>query len=416
MAEIIKMPKMSDTMEEGVIATWLKKVGDTVKVGDILAEIETDKATMELESYEAGTLLHIGVGEKESVAINSVIAIIGEPGENIAALLEKLNQPSEVTKLETSTDLPSTPSTGSTGSWQHVAKQQPKAMSNPSETAPIFASPLAKRIAKDQGYDLSQIQGTGEGGRIIQRDLVNLTANQASDRNLPATDLQEPYEDKVVSQMRKQIAKRLSESKLTVPEFYLTIAINMDQLIAARPKINEYASTKITFNDLIIKAVAMALKKHPEINAAWLGDRIRYYHNVHIGVAMAIDEGLLVPVIRSADQQSLTDIATQVKTLNQKAQLKQLKPADCEGHTFTISNLGMLGIDSFTAIINQPAACILAVGAIQQLPIVKQNAILPAHIMQVTLTCDHRVVDGAIGAVFLNTFKTLLEEPLRLLV
>jgi pyruvate dehydrogenase E2 component (dihydrolipoamide acetyltransferase) len=429
MAEVIRMPKMSDTMEEGVIASWLKKVGDTVQAGNIIAEVETDKATMELEAYEEGTLLHIGVLEKEAVAINGVIAIIGKPGEDIAALLAEIKQASTIASVTAIATVP-TPAAPQSIPATPIAQaqliQSTTLISTPSPTMAttperLFASPLAKKMAQDQGYELAQIQGTGEAGRIIKRDIEQLLASgqpkiKSLQNELAAMALQEAYEDIPISQMRKTIAKRLSDSKLTAPEFYLTIDIDLDQLVAARPKLNDYASVKITFNDFIIKAVAMAIKQHPPINTAWLGNTIRYNKHIHIGVAMAVEAGLLVPVVRFANHKSLSQIAAEVKEISQKAHNNQLQPADWEGSTFTISNLGMLGIESFTAILNPPAACILAIGAIKQVPVIKQNAVVPGHIMKATLTCDHRVVDGAVGAAFLNTLKELLEDPLRLLV
>jgi pyruvate dehydrogenase E2 component (dihydrolipoamide acetyltransferase) len=381
---------------------------------------------MELEVYEEGTLLHIGVTEKEAVAINGVIAIIGKPGEDIAALLAEIKQ-----ALTTTVPIASTQTTITPTTVVNEAKSAPMSTTfipHPQATQPIvdlsgrlFASPLAKKMAKDQGYDLAQIQGTGEAGRIIKRDIENLLANEqpkikSLQNELATRAFQEAYEDRALSPMQKTIAKRLSDSKLTTPEFYLTTDIDMDHLVAARPKLNEYASVKITFNDFIIKAAAMAIKQHPLINTAWLGNAIRYNKHIHIGVAMAIETGLLVPVVRFADHKSLTQIAVEVKDLSQKAHNNQLHPADWEGSTFTISNLGMLGIESFTAIINPPAACILAVGAIKQIPVIKQNTMVVGHVMKVTLTCDYRVVDGAVGAAFLKTLKELLEDPLRLLV
>ncbi|MHA7877759.1 MAG: dihydrolipoamide acetyltransferase family protein [Bacteroidota bacterium] len=410
MAEAIKMPKMSDTMEEGVIAAWLKKEGDTVKVGDILAEVETDKATMELEAYEAGTLLHIGAKEKESVPIDAVIAVIGEPGEDISALLQGVEGPPQQQKesLTVATSTTSTP--------PNVAN--PEATKN---TPNILASPLAKKMAQEKGYALNNIQGSGEGGRIIKRDIEAITIKaqpeQASSNIvLPTTVGEEGYEDVVISPMRKTIAKRLTASKFSAPHFYLTISIAMDQVIAARISINEYAPIKISFNDIIIKAVAMAIRQHPAINTEWRQDKIRHNKHIHVGVAIAIAEGLVVPTIRFADSKSLAAIAGEVKILRQKALSQQLHPKDLEGGTFTISNLGMLGIESFTAIVNPPAACILAVGEVKQIPVVKNGAVVPGHIMKVTLSCDHRVVDGAVGAAFLHTLRQLLEDPRKMLV
>ena len=416
MAEVIRMPKMSDTMEEGVIAAWRKKEGDTVKAGDILAEVETDKATMELEAYEDGTLLYTGVKEQEAAPINGVIAIIGEPGEDITTLLEEAKKPLQqqeehptAVSLEAPSATPTAPA---------LAEVAPEQASPPSS---IFASPLAKKMAQDKGYDLANIQGTGEGGRIIKRDIEGFApAGQAklaaSNSTLPPVVGEEAYEDLPVSKMRETIAKRLTESKFSAPHFYLTISVDMDQVVAARPSINEYAPRKISFNDIVIKATAMAIRQHPAINVAWHKTKIRYNKHIHIGVAVAVEEGLVVPVVRFADTKSLAHIAAEVKTLSQKAHSKQLGPSDLGGDTFTISNLGMLGIEAFTAIVNPPAACILAIGEIKQIPVVKNDVLAPGYVMKATLSCDHRVVDGAGGAAFLKTFKELLEDPRKMLV
>jgi len=413
MAEVIRMPKMSDTMEEGVVAAWLKQEGDTVKAGDILAEVETDKATMELEAYEDGTLLYIGVKEKEAVPINAVMAIIGAPGEDIATLLEEANQPpqrQEESLIETPPAIPTLASVLTSGPTQ------------PLPTPHLLASPLAKKMAQEKGYDLADIQGTGGGGRIIKRDIESVAATAqpkelfSNNISLPLVVGAEAYEDVPIPKVRTIIAKRLVESKLNAPHFYLTINVAMDEVVAARPSINAYAPIKISFNDIVIKATAMAIREHPAINVAWLQDKIRYNKHIHIGVAVAVEEGLVVPVLHFADSKSLAHIAAEIKNLSQKAHSKQLRPKDVEGNTFTISNLGMLGIESFTAIINPPAACILAIGEIKQVPVVKTGAIVPGHAMKATLSCDHRVVDGAAGAAFLKTFKELLEDPRRMLV
>ncbi|MEL6412585.1 MAG: dihydrolipoamide acetyltransferase family protein [Bacteroidota bacterium] len=412
MAEVIRMPKMSDTMEEGIIATWLKKEGDTVQAGDILAEVETDKATMELEAYEDGTLLHIGVPAKAAAPVNGIIAIIGEKGEDITSLLQETEQPtSPPAAQQATTPTPTLPQSPSS-----APQPQPS-------TSRIFASPLAKKIAQTNGYDLATIQGTGTGGRIIKRDVAALAPAALSTDSptttpitLPPIVSQEAHEDQPATSIRKTIAQRLSESKNSAPHFYLTAQISMDELVAARPSINAHAPVKISFNDIILKATALALRQHPAINVAWLGDTIRHYQHIHLGVAMALTEGLLVPVIRFADQKSLAHIAAEVQAFHQKAQQKQLKPQELTGSTFTISNLGMMGIETFTAIINPPAACILAIGEIKQVPVVKDGAIVPGHVMKATLSCDHRAVDGAVGAAFLKTFRALLEAPLTMLV
>ena len=397
------MPKMSDTMEQGVIATWLKQEGDTVKAGDILAEIETDKATMELEAYEDGTLLYIGVKEKEIAPVNHMIAIIGKVGEDITGLLEETHkQLEQKEKITEKLTIPTSEKANTTA---------PK----------IFASPLAKKLAYDKGYDLATIQGTGEGGRIIQRDIEGINATTQLNKALPSTTLppvvdEEVYEDIPVSQMRSSIAKRLAESKFSAPHFYLTVSVDMDQIVAARPSINEYAPVKVSLNDIVIKATAMAIRQHRAINVAWLGNTIRYNKHIHMGIAVAVEEGLLVPVVRFVDNKSLAHIAEEMKTLMQKANNKQLKPKELAESTFTLSNLGMLGIESFTAILNPPAACILAIGEIKQVPVVKHNSVVPGHMMKATLSCDHRAVDGAVGAAFLKTFKALLENPIKMLI
>lgn len=424
MAEVIRMPKMSDTMEEGVIATWLKQVGDTVQAGDILAEVETDKATMELEAYEAGVLLYVGVREKETVPINGILAIIGQAGEDITALLAEIQQPVP-TAATTEQSAPSTvaatqraapmPTHATTPSADTLS--QPLQPTNASQR--IFASPLAKKIAQDKGQDLATVQGTGEGGRIIKRDVEGLATKPLSSMPaiaLPSVRGEEAYQEVPVSQMRKTIAKRLAESKASAPHFYLTVQIAMNKVIAAKPSINQYAPGKISLNDIIIKAAATAIRQHPQINVAWLGNTMRYNKHVHIGIAVATEAGLLVPVVRFADHQSLAQIAATVKELSHKAHHNQLQPQDQEGSTFTISNLGMLGIESFTAIINPPAACILAIGEVKQVPVIKAGAVVPGYAMKATLSCDHRAVDGAIGAAFLKTLQALLEDPLRLLV
>jgi pyruvate dehydrogenase E2 component (dihydrolipoamide acetyltransferase) len=408
MAEVIRMPKMSDTMEAGVIATWLKKEGDTVKAGDILAEIETDKATMELEGYEDGTLLYIGAKEQETVPINAVLAIIGKPGEDITTMLEATKQlPEQQGESMTATLAPST-----------ITTSEPTSLLSPPS---IFASPLAKRMAQQKGYSLAHIQGTGEGGRIIKRDIDNAVVTPQFKEALPNIALPpvvgaEAYEDVCVSNMRKAIAKRLTDSKSNAPHFYLTVNIAMDQVVAVRPSINEYARVKVSFNDIVIKAAAMAIRQHPAVNVAWRQDAIRYNKHIHMGVAVAVEGGLVVPVLHFIDSKSLSYIAVEMKALIQKAHKQQLRSQELEGSTFTISNLGMLGIESFTAILNPPAACILAIGEIQQVPIVQEGAVMPGHVMKATLSCDHRVVDGSIGASFLQTFKALLEDPIRMLV
>ena len=418
-AEIVLMPKMSDTMAEGVIAAWHKKVGDTVKSGELLAEIETDKATMEYESYNNGTLLYVGAKEKEGVVVNGVLAIIGDKNADWQTLL-KAHQAK---------------GTGSKTAAPVVAASTPSATPAPTVSAPVAeahsngrlkASPLAKKIAKDLGYDISKVQGTGEQGRVTKRDVENFKPTAAASAPvsgkaspaivLPAVVGTESFEEVPVSQMRKAIARRLAESKFSAPHFYLTMEINMDKAVEARKSINEVSPVKISFNDMVIKAVAAALRQHPDVNVSWLGDKMRKNHHIHIGVAVAVQDGLLVPVVRFADNKSLSHIAVEVKALAQKAHDKKLQPSDWEGSTFTISNLGMFGIEDFTAIINPPDACILAIGGIKETAIVKNGQLAPGNVMKVTMSCDHRAVDGAVGAAFLKTFKGLLEDPVRILI
>lgn len=424
-AQVITMPKMSDTMEEGTIAQWLKKVGDTVKSGDILAEVETDKATMELESYEDGELLYTAVGDGESVPVDGVIAIIGEKGADYEALL-KAQKAESNSSDESATEETKKEDTAQASSAAPQAT--PVTTNNTSSNGRILASPLAKKLASEKGFDIAQIPGSGEGGRIIKRDVENFTpqaaapasATQSSEAapqvTLPSIVGEESFDERPVTQMRKTIAKRLADSKFTAPHFYVTMEINMDRAIEARKSINEISPVKISFNDIVIKACAAALRQHPSINSSWLGDKIRTNKHIHIGVAVAVDEGLLVPVIRFADNKPLSHIAVEVKELAGKAKSKKLQPAEWEGNTFTISNLGMFGVEEFTAIINPPDSCILAVGGIKQTAVVKDGQLVPGNIMKVTLSCDHRVVDGASGAAFLQTLKGLMEDPVRILV
>lgn len=418
-ATVITMPKMSDTMQEGTIASWLKKVGDEVKSGDVLAEVETDKATMELESYDDGTLLYIGVEEGDAVEVNGIIAIIGEKEADYETLL-KAHKQQDSKEADNEKAAPKEEMAEEKSSPQSESKLEKAAdTSSSGSNGRIKASPLAKKIAKDKGIDISLVKGSGDGGRIIKKDIESFDPAKAPAAEASSTAAgvgQESYREEKVSQMRKVIAKRLAESKFTAPHFYLTMEINMDKAIEARKSMNEVAPVKISFNDMVIKAVAAALKQHPNVNSAWLGDKIRYNDHVHIGMAVAVDEGLLVPVIRFADSKSLSQISKEAKTLAGKAKNKELQPKDWEGNTFTVSNLGMFGIDEFTAIINPPDACILAIGGIRETPIVKDGEIVPGNLMKVTLSCDHRVVDGAIGSAFLKTIKNLLEDPVRLLI
>ncbi len=423
--EVVLMPRLSDTMTEGVIAGWQKQVGDTVKKGEVLADIETDKATMELESYKDGVLLYQGAKAGEKILVNDLLCIIGKEGMDIASI---------VAAAKAGGTAPAAPAPAAAAPAAPVAA--PAASPAPVAAAPavvnegrIFASPLAKKIASEKGIDLKYVKGTGDNGRITKSDIDAYTPAAAPVASAPtaSTNVATPaaasapagvvsFEDVPVSQMRKVIARRLGESLFTAPHFYLTMSIDMDAAVAARTKINEVAKTKISFNDMVLKATALSLKQHPKVNSSWLGDSIRYNHHVNIGVAVAVEEGLLVPVVRFADGKSLSQIGAEVKDFAQKAKDKKLQPADWEGSTFTISNLGMFGIDQFTAIINPPDSCILAVGGIAQVPVVKNGQVVPGNVMKVTLSCDHRVVDGATGAAFLQTLKSLLEEPLRMLV
>ena len=462
-ATVVRMPKMSDTMTEGVIASWQKKVGDKVKSGDILAEVETDKATMELENYEDGTLLYIGPKDGESVAVDGILAIIGEEGADVQALLggqsggSAAPAPAAAPQPEAAAAPVAASAAPATTAASAAAPAQAEA-SKPQAEAPaggrIFASPLAKSIAKDKGIDLNTIKGSGENGRIVSRDLENVqpgaapatqaapVAQAAPAANVqseyiqaalpdqpqgaptkaaapaaaPATPAEGTYTDTPVSQMRKVIARRLSESLFTAPHFYLTMEIFMDRAMEVRTQLNTLSPVKLSFNDLVVKAAAVALKQHPAVNSSWLGDKIRQNKVINIGVAVAVDEGLLVPVVRNADGKGLSTIATEVKALAEKAKTKKLQPSEWEGSTFTISNLGMFGIEEFTAIINPPDACILAVGGIKQTAVVKDGQLAIGNVMKVTLSCDHRVVDGATGAAFLQTLKSLLEDPMRMLI
>ena len=413
--EVVRMPKLSDTMTDGVIEKWHKKVGDKVKSGELLADIATDKATMEFESFQDGVLLHIGVQEKQSIPVDSIIAILGKGGEDINAILASISSGgSTANKSITETTV-----TSSVVEKQQVSRNSTQTTNNSSDSR-VKASPLAKALAKDKGIDISKVNGTGDNGRVTKSDIENYkptqTISSASSKAVssfvPGT---EGFTDEPASQMRKVIAKRLLESTNGAPAFYLTIEVDMDNAMQSRNAINAIPDTKVSFNDLVIKASAAALRKHPKVNSSWMGDKIRTYSHVHIGVAVAVEDGLLVPVIRFADQKSLSQISAEVKDLGKRAKDKKLQPADWEGNTFTVSNLGMFGIDEFTSIINTPESCILSVGAIKQVPVVKNNQVVPGNVMKVTLACDHRTVDGATGAAFLQTLRTYLENPVTIL-
>ncbi|MBT6235178.1 MAG: pyruvate dehydrogenase complex dihydrolipoamide acetyltransferase [Bacteroidetes bacterium] len=408
MAVAIKLPRMSDTMEEGTIVSWFVKLGDTVKSSEMIADVETDKATMELENFEKGEVLYL-LEEGATVPVETVIAVIGKKGEDFQDLLKAAPAAAEeapAAEVKASASVP----VAAPGAPATTAPVVPAASTSSNER--VFASPLAKSMAEEKGIDLSLVAGSGDNGRIIKKDIENYVPSAASTAAVGV----ESFEDVPVSQMRKTIAKRLAESKFSAPHFYLTKEIKMDAVLAARKRMNEYTESRISINDIIVKAAAVALKSHPNINSSWLGDRIRRNHHVHIGVAVAIDDGLLVPVVRFADSKSLSQIGAEVRDLAGKAKTKELKPQDWEGNTFTISNLGAFGIDEFTAIVNPPDACILAIGSSKETIIVENGEMRPGHVMKVTLSCDHRAVDGVTGANFLKTFAELLEEPVRLLV
>ena len=416
MAEVVRLPKMSDTMTEGVIVKWNYKVGDTVKSGDILAEVETDKATMDMEVYAKGTLLHLALNEGDATPVDSIIAVVGNPGEDFQSLLGSAPAPAATPAVAVEAAATPAPVAATPVAAAPVAAAP---VSTPSDSTDerLKASPLAKKLAEEKGIDITQIQGSGENGRIVKKDIVTFTPAASIASAVAAVPAGEESFDEVnVSQMRKTIASRLGESKFSAPHFYLTLEINMDKATQAREQMNTVSDVKISMNDIVIKAAAAALRKNPNINSSWLGTKIRYNHHIHIGVAMAVEDGLLVPVVRFADNKSLSQISSEVKEYGKKAKEKKLQPQDWTGNTFTISNLGMFGIDEFTAIINPPDACILAVGTVKDTVGVVNGEIKPVKTMKVTLSCDHRVVDGAMGAQFLKTLKEYLEEPYRLLV
>ena len=419
MAEIIEMPRLSDTMTEGVIAKWHKKVGDLIRPGDLLAEIETDKATMEFEAPIGGALLYIGAPEGKPIPIGAPIAIIGKPDEDISALLNRDASPALPESVTSPTPAQPQPAATPPPPAEAPARMpaSPALGAPPAETR-LKASPLARSMAQKAGIDLHQVHGTGEGGRIIRRDVEAYLSHAVATTPVatPAQPAAAPYQEVPLSQMRKTIARRLTASMQEAPHFYLTRAVSMEAAATWREKLNALSPHKISFNDLIIKAVAMALRKHPYLNAAWMGDHIRLYQEIHIGFAVAVEEGLIVPVLRHADRKGLSEIAAETVLLAQKARERKLAPEEYTGSTFSISNLGMFGIEEFTAVINPPEAAILAVGAIQPTPVVKDGQVVVERRMRVTLSCDHRVVDGATGAAFLETFTQLLEETARLLL
>lgn len=417
MAEIVRMPKLSDTMTEGTVAAWHKKVGDKVKSGELLAEIETDKATMEFESYVDGILLYIGVEKGKTVAVDSLLAVFGKEGEDVSAIVaaEGAAPAAKEEAPVAAAPAPIAPVVETPKPVAPVATAPvaaPVSAPKPVNDGRMRVSPLAKKLAEDKGLPLQYIPGSGDGGRIVRRDIDAFMAGAA----VQSANAVESYTEENVSQMRKTIARRLAESKFTAPHFYLTMEIDMGRAVEARAAMNAATGSKVSFNDMVIKATSLALKQHPKVNSSWRGDTIRYNHHVHLGVAVAVDEGLLVPVVRFSDTKTLAQINQEVKVFVDKAKNKKLQPSDWEGNTFTISNLGMFGIEEFTAIVNPPDACILAVGAIREVPVVRNGAVVPGHTMKLTLSCDHRVVDGASGSAFLQTLKAMLEEPVLMFI
>ena len=420
--QIINMPRLSDTMEEGTVASWLKKVGDKVQEGDILAEIETDKATMEFESFYEGTLLHIGVNEGDGAPVDTLLAIIGKEGTDVSSIIEAHKNGKVATATPNESKKEEKPTEKHTATPTEEVNQPTLNTGNR-----IFASPLAKKIAKDKGINLSEIKGSGENGRIIKKDVENFTPiahNTVETSNTSTTPLavsnfaiagEEKTENVKNSQMRKAIAKSLGNSKFNAPHFYLNIEVDMSNAIASRKTINAIPNVKVSFNDMVVKACAMALKKHPKLNTTWTNETTQYHSHIHVGVAVAVDEGLVVPVVKHSDSLSLTQIGASVRDLAGKARNKKIKPNEMQGSTFTVSNLGMFGIESFTSIINQPNSAILSVGAIVEKPVVKNGEIVVGNTMKLTLACDHRTVDGAVGAQFLQTLKTYIENPVTML-
>lgn len=430
MAEAIRMPLLSDTMKEGIIAEWHKKVGDTVKSDDVIAEVETDKATMEVMPYVDGTLLYIGVEKGKGVPVNGIMAIIGKPGEDFQSILAGEGAAAAAPAAQPAPEAPAQttqPAPAPAAAAPAAPQPQQEAAPAPQSDERVKASPLAKRLAEEKGVDIQAIKGSGDNGRIIKRDVDSYTPAPAAAPQqaaapaktapvMPVVNGQEGHTDTPLSQMRRIIAQRLSESKFTAPHFYLRITVTMDNAIEARKAINKISPEKVSFNDMVIKASAMALRKHPAVNSSWMGDFIRQNHHIHIGTAVAVDEGLIVPVVKFADQKGLAQIAVEAGALIEKARTKKIQPQEFTGNTFTISNLGMMDIDEFTAIINPPDSCILAVGKISETAVVENGEIVVRNLMKLTLSCDHRVVDGAVGSRFLQTLKMYLENPVTMLV
>ena len=398
MAEVINMPRLSDTMEEGTLAKWFKKVGDTVKEGEILAEIETDKATMEFESFHDGILLHVGIDEGSTAPVDSIIAIIGSKGEDISSFLKN-----DDTKVKEDP--------------KPEVKEDPKPVSNNNKPNDrILISPLAKRLAKEKGIDIPSVKGTGDNGRIIKRDIDSFKPSNYSQFSQPSAQVTESSYETQNSTMRKAIAKRLADSKFSAPHYYLNIELEMDNMISFRKQFIQTQNIKISFNDIIAKAVSLSLAKHPKVNSRWYDDKIIFNEHVHLGVAVAVDDGLIVPIVKFANSKDLPQINSEIKDFAERAKNKKLTPTEIEGSTFTISNLGMFGIESFTSIINQPNSAILSIGAIVQKPIIKNNEIVIGNTMKLTLACDHRTVDGATGSLFLKTLKEYIENPVSILI
>ena len=432
MALIITMPRLSDTMTEGVVAKWHAKIGDQITEGMLLAEIETDKATMDFEAFpgQEGVLLYVGVQEGQTAPVDAILAILGAAGEDVSALVAGGATAAKADASPTEVPAPEPAAASAPAPVSHSAPVPAQPSANPvaaaslNATAPsdarLKASPLARSLASEHGLSIASIQGTGDGGRITKSDVErSLTLATVEPNAVSAAAVSYPssgYVDTPVSQMRKTIAKRLAESKFTAPHFYLTIAVDMSAATAARAEINKEGDVKISYNDLVVKSVAKALKKHPAVNSAWMGDSVRTNFDVHVGIAVAVEDGLLVPVVRHADAKGLAEISAEVRGFAMKAKEKKLQPSDWSGNTFTISNLGMFGIEEFTAIINPPDAAILAVGGVQDVPVVKNGQVQAGQVMKMTLSCDHRVIDGVTGAAFLNTVKGYLERPLSLIL
>ncbi|MBT6935585.1 MAG: 2-oxo acid dehydrogenase subunit E2 [Cryomorphaceae bacterium] len=414
MAEVINMPRLSDTMEEGTLSKWFKKVGDTVKEGEILAEIETDKATMEFESFHDGVLLHIGIDEGSTAPVDSVIAIIGSKGEDISSILKNDNS---VAKEEPNSVAKEEPKPVAKEEPKPVVAEQQKQVSTTNESNDrVLISPLARKLADEKGVDISSVKGSGDNGRIIKRDIDSFKPSNYSQFSQPRPQLSESSYETQNSTMRKAIAKRLADSKFSAPHYYLNVELEMDNMISFRKQFIQTQNIKISFNDIIAKAVSLSLAKHPKVNSRWYDDKIIFNEHVHLGVAVAVEDGLIVPVVKYANSKDLPQINTEIKDFAGRAKDKKLTPAEIEGSTFTISNLGMFGIESFTSIINQPNSAILSIGAIVQKPIIKNNEIMIGNTMKLTLACDHRTVDGATGSLFLKTLKEYIENPVSILI